>query len=74
MENGARLFYDQLNIAPGSQLLGVGCGSGQLALIAARDGVNITGVDIAENLIVRARERAQAERLRARFEVADAEA
>jgi SAM-dependent methyltransferase len=51
----------------------VGCGSGQLALIAARDGVQVTGVDIAENLIARARERAAAERLSARFEVADAE-
>jgi SAM-dependent methyltransferase len=59
---------------PGASLLDVGCGSGQLALIAAREGVRVTGVDIAENLIRRARARAAADQLRARFEVADAEA
>jgi ubiquinone/menaquinone biosynthesis C-methylase UbiE len=73
MENDARLFYERLEITPGAQLLDVGCGSGQLALIAARDGVQVTGVDIAPNLIARAIERAQAEGLNARFEVADAE-
>src|SRR6185437_16479986 len=40
----------------------------------ARDGVDVTGVDIAGNLVKRAEARAQAERLRARFEEADAEA
>jgi SAM-dependent methyltransferase len=55
-------------------LLDVACGSGQLSLIAARDGVNVTGVDIAENLIARARARAEAQKLPARFEVGDAEA
>ncbi|MFM9745956.1 class I SAM-dependent methyltransferase, partial [Streptomyces brasiliscabiei] len=34
----------------------------------------VTGVDIAANLIERARSRAQAENLQARFEEADAEA
>ena len=74
MENGAREFYERLNVAPGSQLLDVGCGSGQLALMAAKDGLEVTGVDIAGNLVERARARAQAEGLRARFEEADAEA
>jgi ubiquinone/menaquinone biosynthesis C-methylase UbiE len=74
MENGARDFYERLNVAPGCQLLDVGCGSGQLALIAAKDGLEVTGVDIASNLVERARARAQAEGLRARFEEGDAEA
>jgi ubiquinone/menaquinone biosynthesis C-methylase UbiE len=64
MENGARSFYKRLEVPPGANLLDVACGSGQLALIAAREGVRATGVDIAENLI---------ERAQARFEVADAE-
>ena len=59
---------------PGCRLLDVGCGSGQLALMAAKDGLEVTGVDIATNLVERARARAQAEGLRARFEEADAEA
>lgn len=74
MEGGAREFYERLNIAPGSRLLDVACGSGQLALMAAKDGIDVTGVDIAANLVERARARAQAEGLKARFEEADAEA
>jgi SAM-dependent methyltransferase len=74
MEGGARDFYERLDTAPGVNFLDVACGSGQLALIAAREGLDVTGVDIALNLVERARERAQAEGLRARFEEADAEA
>lgn len=73
MEGSAREFYERLNIAPGCTLLDVACGSGQLALMAAKDGIEVTGVDLADNLVVRARARAQAEGLRARFEEADAE-
>jgi len=74
MEDGARQFYERLNFAPGCKLLDVACGSGQLALMAAKDGLEVTGVDIASNLVQRARARAQAKGLRARFEEADAEA
>ena len=74
MEAGAREFYDRLTLTPGSKLLDVGCGSGQLALMAAREGLDVVGVDIAENGIERARVRARAEQLQARFEQADAEA
>jgi len=73
MEGSAREFYERLDIAPGSQLLDVACGSGQLALMAAKDGMEVTGVDIANTLVERARVRAQAEGLRVRFEEADAE-
>jgi len=74
MEQGARIFYEQLDIPAGCQLLDVACGSGQVALWAARDGVNATGVDIAPNLIQRAQARAKAEGLNARFSESDAEA
>ena len=74
MESGAREFYERLDIAPGSQLLDIACGSGQLALMAAKDGMEVTGVDIAANLVERARTRAEAEGRHARFEEADAEA
>ncbi len=74
MENGAREFYERLQVAPGCRLLDVGCGSGQLALIAAKDGLEVTGVDIASNWVERARARAHAEGVHARFEEADAEA
>jgi ubiquinone/menaquinone biosynthesis C-methylase UbiE len=74
LEQGARIFYEQLDIPAGCQLLDVACGSGQVALWAARDGMNVTGVDIAPNLIQRAQARANAERLKVRFIEGDAEA
>jgi SAM-dependent methyltransferase len=74
MERGAQAFYEQLDIPARCQLLDVGCGSGQLALWAARDGVCVTGVDIALNLVHRAQARADAEGLKARFMEGDAEA
>ncbi len=74
MEQGARIFYEQLDVPAGCQLLDVGCGSGQVALWAARDGVNATGVDIATNLIRRAQARAKAEGLNVVFREGDAEA
>jgi ubiquinone/menaquinone biosynthesis C-methylase UbiE len=74
LEQGARIFYEQLDVPTGCQLLDVACGSGQLALWAARDGVRVTGVDIAPNLVQRAQPRADAESLKARFVEGDAEA
>jgi len=74
MEYDARAFYDALDVPSGCELLDVGCGSGQLALLAARDGARVTGVDIAPNLVERAQARAQAEGLKARFIEGDAEA
>ncbi|MDX2251763.1 MAG: class I SAM-dependent methyltransferase [Nitrospira sp.] len=74
MEGSAREFYERLDIAPNGQLLDVACGSGQLALMAAKDGIEVTGVDISSLLVQRAQARAQAEELKVRFEEADAEA
>jgi ubiquinone/menaquinone biosynthesis C-methylase UbiE len=73
LEAGAREFYQRLPLGPGMRLLDVACGSGQLALMAAKDGLDVTGVDIATNLVERARSRARAAGLHARFEEADAE-
>ena len=74
MEQDARAFYERLDVPAGCQLLDVACGSGQLALWAARDGIKVTGVDIAPNLVQRAQVRANAEGLNARFMEGDAEA
>lgn len=73
VEGEAEAFYERLGVSAGSKLLDVACGSGQLALLAARDGVDVTGIDIAENLVKRANARAAAEQLPACFQVADAE-
>src|SRR5579871_5418856 len=74
MEADAALFVRRIGIAPGSRVLDVGCGAGQLALIAARSGAAVTGCDIATNWIQRARARAKAEGLNVVFEEGDAEA
>ena len=74
MEKDADLFFRRLLVPAGARLLDVGCGAGQLALIAARAGAEVTGCDIATNWIQRARQRAAAEGLKVVFEEGDAEA
>lgn len=73
LEPGALAFLERLAIAPGTRMLDLGCGAGQIAIPAARAGVKVTGIDIATNLIERARERARQEGVDATFEEADAE-
>jgi SAM-dependent methyltransferase len=73
MESSAVEFLDRLGPLTGASLLDVACGSGQLALIAARRGARVTGVDIATNSILVARARAASEGLDARFDEGDAE-
>src|SRR5215472_3230695 len=74
METDAALFFRRMGVEPGAHLLDVGCGAGQLTLIAARAGAQATGCDIATNWIERARERAKAENVSATFDEGDAEA
>jgi SAM-dependent methyltransferase len=74
MEKDAEVFYQRLGITPGTRLLDVGCGAGQLALIAARAGAVVTGCDIATNWLEKAKLRAAAEGLDITFEEGDAEA
>ena len=73
MEGDAEVYYQRLGIPRGSSLLDVGCGAGQLALIAARSGARVTGCDISSNWLARARERALAEGLAVKFDEGDAE-
>lgn len=73
LEPGALEFLARLEIVPGTRMLDVGCGAGQIAIPAARAGVRVTGVDIAVNSILQARARAQAEGLDVQFDEGDAE-
>jgi SAM-dependent methyltransferase len=73
LEKGAQEFFQRLGIAPGTRLLDVACGAGQLALIAARAGAQVIGCDIATNWLEKARSRAAAEGLVVTFEEGDAE-
>lgn len=71
---GAEAFVNRLNLAPGTKFLDVACGTGNLALPAARSGAVVTGVDIAPNLVEQARENARGEGLNVQFDEGDAEA
>jgi ubiquinone/menaquinone biosynthesis C-methylase UbiE len=67
-------FVNRLNLKAGTKVLDVACGTGNTALPAARAGADVTGVDIAPNLIEQAREKAKLEGLNAKFDEGDAEA
>jgi len=71
---GAAEFVERLELKAGTRVLDVACGTGNLALPAAKTGADVTGIDIAPNLIEQAKERAAAERLDIKFDVGDAEA
>lgn len=73
-ERGAAEFIARLELEPGDEVLDVACGTGNLALPAARAGATVTGVDIAPNLIVQAKARAVEEKQSILFDVGDAEA
>jgi len=73
MQGDAEVFFRRLGVVPGARLLDVGCGAGQLALIAARAGARVTGCDISTNWLDKARARAAAEGLEVTFEEGDAE-
>ncbi len=73
IETGAEEFIVRLALKPGASLLDVACGSGNLAIPAARRGAIVTGVDIAMNLLEQARARAEFESLTIQFDEGDAE-
>ncbi|HEY9382145.1 MAG TPA: class I SAM-dependent methyltransferase [Gemmatimonadales bacterium] len=69
----AEEFIARLSLCPGESVLDVACGTGNLAIPAARAGARVIGIDIAPNLIADARVEARAARCVIDFEVGDAE-
>ena len=67
------LLCEAVDLRAGHKLLDVASGSGNVALSAARRNCEAVGIDYVPALVERARARAQAEGLTARFEVADCE-
>jgi len=70
---GAEDFIARLALRQGESVLDVACGTGNLAIPAARAGARVTGIDIAPNLIAQARLEARAAGCTVSFEVGDAE-
>lgn len=73
IESHAEEFMARRDIKPGMRVLDVACGTGNLAIPAAKAGAIVTGVDIATNLIEQARVRALCEGVKVQFDEGDAE-
>jgi len=73
MAHEAQNFVDRLKIQPEMKVLDVACGTGNLAIPAALLGAEVTGVDIAPNLLQQAREKATSMKLNATFDEGDVE-
>ncbi|HUS18859.1 MAG TPA: class I SAM-dependent methyltransferase [Terriglobales bacterium] len=69
----AERFVQRLGLKASQSVLDVACGSGNLAIPAAKLGCVVTGVDIATNLVEQARARAAKEGVKAEFLEGDAE-
>jgi SAM-dependent methyltransferase len=63
-----------MDAKPGERWLDVACGTGELAFLAAATGAEVTGCDLAPNLVETARRQAAEHGLDITFEVGDAEA
>ncbi|NCF28257.1 MAG: methyltransferase domain-containing protein [Gammaproteobacteria bacterium] len=74
LEASALEFLARIPIEPGTRVLDVACGTGQMAFPAAAAGARVTGIDIAPGLIEQARARAESEGAKIRFDEGDAEA
>lgn len=70
----AQAFVERLRLARGERVLDLACGTGNLALPAARAGAEVLGLDLAPQLLETARQRAAQEQLSIRFEEGNAEA
>jgi ubiquinone/menaquinone biosynthesis C-methylase UbiE len=60
-----------LGIEPGSRVLDVACGTGGVALRAARAGADVVGIDISADQLAKARRAAESEGLAIRFDEGD---
>lgn len=72
-EPGALEILAGWAIPSGCRMLDVACGAGQISLPAARAGARVTGIDIATNLVEKARASAASEKLAVQFDEGDME-
>ena len=73
MRQSGEALIDSLRISPPLEVLDLGCGDGTTAIPLARAGANVTGIDIARNLVEAGNKRASAEGLqRLKFQEGDA--
>ena len=64
---------EALGLGPGTRVLDVACGTGGVALRAARAGADVVGIDISADQLAKARRAAEAEGLNVRLDEGDCE-
>src|SRR4051812_21810957 len=74
MSGVADSLCDAADVLPGERVLDVACGSGNVALAAARRFADVTGADYVPALLEHGRERMRVEGLQGEFVEGDAEA
>lgn len=72
LETVAKRVVDQAGIAPGMRVLDAGCGTGNAAILAAKRGASVVGVDPSTRLLQVAADRAARDGLEAEFIQGDA--
>jgi len=73
IESAAADFMGRIPLRPGLRVLDAACGTGNLAVHAARAGCRTSGLDLASNLVAQARARAEREGLSIDYTEGDAE-
>src|SRR3954468_3432842 len=58
MRDSGEALVERIGVKPGMKVLDLGCGDGTTALPAARLGADVTGIDIASNLVEAGNKRA----------------
>ena len=66
-------LVEMTRIGPGDRVLDLVSGTGEIAVRAAARAAQVTGIDVAEPMLVKARERAQAAGVNVMFDLGDAE-
>lgn len=62
----------EINFNKSIKILDVGCGTGRHSIELTKRGYNITGIDLSENMINKAKEKAAKENLQINFQIHDA--
>src|SRR5437763_12896150 len=66
-------LVDVLRIGPDDRVLDLATGTGEVAVRAAARGAQVTGIDVAEPMLMKARQRAEKEGLQVSFDRGDVE-
>ena len=66
-------LVERLDVQPGERLLDLATGTGAVAILAARAGATVTGLDLAEPMLAKARLAAEEAGVEVHFDLGDVE-